>query len=375
MSRQMRVEVEAPGTPVGRAASVMPLDHVGGERERAPRRASSARDSRTPAQPRDAGREPRRERRQHAKTPPPSGSVPYVLTRPSEFAFASWRRGTRFGSDASRAGVHSSDRHSITNDSSEDREERRRGTASARTSRRADVGGDHDRACGRVRSTRAPANGPNRIAGSMRAVMTAATAQRGGGGGRASLRDERGHRDEPDPVAERGDRHRAPSRRENAGWVRRSLKVAARVPRSAATSSAKLDTTGLALARRRPRWAQRRAAVRGSSAAGAFFAAAFFRSSRPVFFFAAGFFAVVFSFALPRARRARHAWPRARAAASASGSPDLVTLNSRSSSAPQFQQRQRLRTLEQQRAALGARMVLLGRVADREVALRVAVRS
>ena len=52
-----------------------------------------------------------------ANTAPPSGSVAYVLTSPIEFAFASCRRGTRFGSEASRAGVHSSERHSIANDS------------------------------------------------------------------------------------------------------------------------------------------------------------------------------------------------------------------------------------------------------------------
>ncbi len=40
-----------------------------------------------------------------------------MLTSPIEFAFASCRRGTRFGSDASRAGVQSSEKHSITNDS------------------------------------------------------------------------------------------------------------------------------------------------------------------------------------------------------------------------------------------------------------------
>src|SRR4029077_4858413 len=51
-----------------------------------------------------------------AKTAPPSGSVAYVLTSPIEFAFASCRLGTRLGSDASRAGVQSSEKHSITND-------------------------------------------------------------------------------------------------------------------------------------------------------------------------------------------------------------------------------------------------------------------
>ena len=50
------------------------------------------------------------------KTIPPSGSVPYVDASASEFALASCRRGTRFGSEASRAGPHTSDRHSIAND-------------------------------------------------------------------------------------------------------------------------------------------------------------------------------------------------------------------------------------------------------------------
>src|SRR5438046_9676425 len=46
----------------------------------------------------------------------PSGRVPYVVTSPMEFAFWSWRRGTRFGRLASFAGVHRSDRHSITHE-------------------------------------------------------------------------------------------------------------------------------------------------------------------------------------------------------------------------------------------------------------------
>ena len=47
----------------------------------------------------------------------PSGSVPYVVISPTEFAFASCARGTRFGTLASFAGVHSSDRHSMQKDS------------------------------------------------------------------------------------------------------------------------------------------------------------------------------------------------------------------------------------------------------------------
>ena len=50
------------------------------------------------------------------KTIPPSGRVPYVETRAIEFALASCRRGTRLGSDASRAGPHTRERHSIVND-------------------------------------------------------------------------------------------------------------------------------------------------------------------------------------------------------------------------------------------------------------------
>ncbi len=52
----------------------------------------------------------------NAEIAPPNGSVPYVVARPREFAFASWRRGTRFGSEASRAGVQIRASDSITND-------------------------------------------------------------------------------------------------------------------------------------------------------------------------------------------------------------------------------------------------------------------
>jgi hypothetical protein len=50
-------------------------------------------------------------------TIPPRGSVPYVDASAIEFAFASWRRGTRLGRDASRAGPQTSERLSIKNDS------------------------------------------------------------------------------------------------------------------------------------------------------------------------------------------------------------------------------------------------------------------
>ncbi len=47
----------------------------------------------------------------------PSGSVPYVVIRPTELAFESCPRGTRLGTLASLAGVQSSDRHSMRNES------------------------------------------------------------------------------------------------------------------------------------------------------------------------------------------------------------------------------------------------------------------
>ena len=50
-------------------------------------------------------------------TRPPSGRVPYVVISPIELALASCERGTMFGIDASFAGVHRSERHSMTNDS------------------------------------------------------------------------------------------------------------------------------------------------------------------------------------------------------------------------------------------------------------------
>ena len=48
---------------------------------------------------------------------PPRGSVPYVESSTAELAFASCRRGTNCGSDASRHGVQSSAKHSTPNDS------------------------------------------------------------------------------------------------------------------------------------------------------------------------------------------------------------------------------------------------------------------
>ena len=63
----------------------------------------------------------------------------------------------------------------------------------------------------------------------------------------------------------------------------------------------------------------------------------------------------------------------ARASASASGSPALVTLHVEVELGAAVPAPERLRTPEQQRAALRARPVLLGRVVHREVALGVPI--
>jgi hypothetical protein len=49
-------------------------------------------------------------------TIPPSGNVPYPVARDTVLAFESCRRETMLGMIASRAGVHSRDRHSIRKD-------------------------------------------------------------------------------------------------------------------------------------------------------------------------------------------------------------------------------------------------------------------
>ncbi len=141
-----------------------------------------------------------------------------------------------FGSDASRAGVHSNDRHSIANDS------RKIAHSSPRNAIEAYITARPTSArimiCLRsTRSTSAPANGPNRMAGSMRAVITAPTASPAA----AVVPDSRVTSDVTamNPTQSPSDETViAASRREKAGWVSRSLRVAARVPRSAATSSA-----------------------------------------------------------------------------------------------------------------------------------------
>ena len=177
-----------------------------------------------------------------AKMPPARGSVPYVLTSPIALAFASCRLGTMFGSDASRAGVHSSERHSITNES------RKIAHSSPRKAMAAYITARPRSArimiCLRsVRSTRAPANGPNNTAGSMRAVITAPTARPAAAVVPDSLVTSEVTAMNP-TQSPSDETVIAASSRENAGCVSRSLRVAARVPRSAATSSATDATMG-----------------------------------------------------------------------------------------------------------------------------------
>ncbi len=93
-----------------------------------------------------------------------------------------------------------------------------------------------------TRSTSAPAIGPNSTAGSMRAVITAPIANPAV----ATDPESRVTRvvTATNPTQSPSDEIViAASRRENAGWVSRSFRVAARVPRSAATSSATEATT------------------------------------------------------------------------------------------------------------------------------------
>ncbi len=111
----------------------------------------------------------------NVNTRAPSGSVAYVVIRPSELAFASWRRGTRFGSDASRAGVHSNEKHSITKETPKIIHSGPRKGMSAYSDPRA-MSAVIISVLRLTRSTIAPAIGPNRIAGSVRATITPAIA-------------------------------------------------------------------------------------------------------------------------------------------------------------------------------------------------------
>ena len=90
------------------------------------------------------------------------------------------------------------------------------------------------------RSTNAPAIGPNSSAGSIRAAITPAIANAPAASpplAATSAVTATNPTQSPNELTVC-----AISSLENAGAVTRSLKVAGRVPRSAATSSAKLDT-------------------------------------------------------------------------------------------------------------------------------------
>ena len=174
------------------------------------------------------------------------------------------------------------------------------------------------------RSTSAPAIGPNRNAGSVRAIITPDTA-------RLAL---------PPPSrativvtatnptqSPRDDTVMAANRRANGRCRRRSFSVADRVPRRAATSSVIVDTGGRTSARGgllRRGALRRRLLRRALLPGGALLGRGLLRGR----------------LLRPRAARAARASDLIRrTSASASGSPLLVTLNSRSSSAPQFQHR------------------------------------
>ena len=188
---------------------------------------------------------------------------------------------------------------------------------------------------------------------------------------------ERGHQGRRPPRTPPSPRARrcviAASSRENAGWVRRSFSVADTGP--AECRDLVGDGSHWALALRRSLgggdrcWRGRRGRrllLRGGLLLGrGFFAVDFFL----VDFFAVDFLAPGFFAA---ARAALAAALAARAAASASTSPAFVTLKSRSSSAPQSQHRSDFGPPQQERPALGTRMVLLRRVAHGAVAVGVA---
>src|SRR5512132_1171602 len=199
-----------------------------------------------------------------------------------------------------------------------------------------------------TRSTIAPATGPNRIAGSVRASMTPAIAYAPASPPllATSAVTATNPTQSPNELTVC-----AASSLEKAGWVMRSLKVAGRVPRRAATSSAKADTYSSAAATR-----ARSAAVSVSSGDVAplpiggltvvrFFVLVRFAAVRlaavrlAVVRLAVVFFFAFFAPALAAARAARAADFAALASASASASPCFVTSKPSSSSAPHPQQR------------------------------------
>ena len=90
-----------------------------------------------------------------------------------------------------------------------------------------------------TRSTSAPATGPNRMDGSILATITPATAYAPPLPPSLATSETTATNPTQSPIEETVC---AASRRGNGGRVRRSLKLADRVPRSCATSSARLDT-------------------------------------------------------------------------------------------------------------------------------------
>src|ERR687898_669995 len=180
----------------------------------------------------------------NVNTRAPSGSVAYVVIRPSELALASWRRGTRFGSDASRAGVHSNEKHSITKETPKIAQSGPRNGMRPYRAPRA-TSAVIITVLRLTRSTIAPAIGPNTIAGSVRATITPAIAYAPASPPllTTSAVTATNPTQSPNELTVC-----AASSLEKAGWVMRSLKVAGRVPRSAATSSAKVDTYSSAAA-------------------------------------------------------------------------------------------------------------------------------
>ena len=88
---------------------------------------------------------------------------------------ASCLRGTRFGRDASRAGVHKSEKHSIANEIRKMSQSRPTNAIDPYMTPRA-MSATIMICLRSNRSTSTPASGPNRIAGSIRAVITPPTA-------------------------------------------------------------------------------------------------------------------------------------------------------------------------------------------------------
>src|SRR6266567_1779691 len=142
--------------------------------------------------------------------------------------------------DASLAGVHRSDRHSMTNDTRKISQSLGKNGIDAYRAPRA-RSADTINLRRSNRSANTPANGPNTTDGSRRASITPATASPPFAAEPPSRATSVATATNPtqSPSEETS---MARHRRENEGWTRRSLKVALRVPRMAAISSATLAT-------------------------------------------------------------------------------------------------------------------------------------